>query len=197
MIGGGCVDAPSLRWLSWGGVMVSVSEGRLMLTAEEVIRRLQLVPHPCEGGFFRETYRAQLTIPASALSNDYSGDRRASTAIYFLLTADTFSEMHRLPTDEIFHFYLGDSVEMLQLHPGEKGEIIRLGADLTAGEQPQVLAPGGTWQGSRLAPGGSWALLGTTVAPGFEFADYTSGRRHELIAMYPEFAEMIAALTRE
>jgi predicted cupin superfamily sugar epimerase len=167
-----------------------------MLTAEGVIRRLELVPHPCEGGFFRETYRAQLIIPSGALPSEYIGDRRASTAIYFLLTPETFSEMHRLPTDEVFHFYLGDSVEMLQLHPDGTGEVIRLGSDLAAGERPQVLAPGGTWQGSRLAPGGKWALLGTTVAPGFDFADYTSGRRGELITAFPEFAVMIMALTR-
>jgi predicted cupin superfamily sugar epimerase len=167
-----------------------------MLTADEVIRRLELVPHPCEGGFFRETYRAPLTIPGGVLPDDYSGDRSASTAIYFLLTPETFSEMHRLPTDEVFHFYLGDTVEMLKLHPGGTGEVVRLGTDLRASEQPQVLAPGGTWQGSRLVPGGNWALLGTTVAPGFEFADYTSGRRDELITTYPEFAELITALTR-
>jgi predicted cupin superfamily sugar epimerase len=105
--------------------------------------------------------------------------------------------MHRLPTDEVFHFYLGDAVEMLQLHPDGRGEVIRLGTDLAVGERPQVLAPGDTWQGSRLVPGGRWALLGTTVAPGFDFADYTSGRRSELIAAYPGFSELITALTRQ
>ena len=168
-----------------------------MLSAEEVIQCLQLEPHPCEGGFFRETYRSRLTIPVSALPGEYAGGRCASTAIYYLLTPGTFSEMHRLPTDEVFHFYLGDVVEMLQLHPGGRGKMIRLGSDLAAGERPQVLAPGGTWQGSRLVPGGRWALLGTTVAPGFEFADYTSGGRSELIASYPDFAELITALTRQ
>jgi predicted cupin superfamily sugar epimerase len=167
-----------------------------MLTVEEVVRRLQLVAHPCEGGFFRETYRSQLTIPAGALPDDYSGERRASTAIYYLLTPDTFSEIHRLPTDEVFHFYLGDTVEMLQLHPDGRGELLRLGSDLASGELPQVLAPGGSWQGSRLVPGGSWALLGTTVAPGFEFADYARGERHALVAAYPEFSELVVALTR-
>jgi predicted cupin superfamily sugar epimerase len=166
-----------------------------MLTAEEIIDCLQLVAHPCEGGFFRETYRSPLAIPASVLPDEYAGDRRASTAIYFLLKADTFSEMHRLPTDEVFHFYLGDTVEMLQLHPDGHGELIRLGSNLAVGERPQVVAPGGSWQGSRLVPGGAWALLGTTVAPGFEFADYTSGRRNELIAVYPDFARLIEALT--
>ena len=168
-----------------------------MLTAEEIIQYLQLEPHPCEGGFFRETYRARLGIAANVLPMEYAGDRCASTAIYYLLTPGTFSEMHRLPTDEVFHFYLGDTVEMLQLGPDGRGEVIRLGSDLGAGERPQVLAPGGVWQGSRLVPGGKWALLGTTVAPGFEFADYTSGRRSELVAAYPDFAELITALTRQ
>jgi uncharacterized protein len=168
-----------------------------MFTVEEIIQYLQLEPHPCEGGFFRETYRSRLGIAANVLPMEYAADRCASTAIYYLLTAGTFSEMHRLPTDEVFHFYLGDAVEMLQLHPDGHGEVIRLGSDLAAGERPQVLAPGGTWQGSRLVPGGRWALLGTTVAPGFEFADYTSGRRSELIAAYPDFAELITALTRQ
>ncbi len=168
-----------------------------MLTAEEVIRRLQLQPHPREGGYFRETYRSTLSITSSALPHDYEGDRRASTAIYYLLTPDTVSELHRLPTDEVFHFYAGDPVEMLQLHPDGQGQIIRLGNDLAAGDAPQVLAPGNVWQGSRLAPDGKWALLGCTVAPGFEFADYTSGRRAELAAQFPAHTEMITALTHE
>jgi uncharacterized protein len=168
-----------------------------MLSAEEVIERLQLEPHPCEGGFFRETYRSSLEIAAGSLPSEYSGGRCASTAIYYLLTPGTFSEMHRLPTDEVFHFYLGDAVEMLQLHPDGRGEVFRLGVDLAAGERPQVVAPGGTWQGSRLVPGGRWALLGTTVAPGFEFADYTSGGRCELITAYPDFTELITSLTRQ
>jgi predicted cupin superfamily sugar epimerase len=167
-----------------------------MLTADEIIRLLQLVPHPCEGGHFRQTYRSTLTIPKEVLPKEYAGARFASTAIYYLLTSGTFSEIHRLPTDEVFHFYVGDPVEMLQLHPDGRGEAIRIGIDLAAGERPQVLAPGGTWQGSRLVPGGKLALLGTTVAPGFEYADYTSGRRDELIAAFPEFAELVTALTR-
>jgi predicted cupin superfamily sugar epimerase len=166
-----------------------------MLTAEEIIRRLELVPHPREGGYFRETYRSRLMIPAHALPKVYSGGRSMSTAIYFLLTPDTFSEMHCLPTDEVFHFYLGDAVEMLQLHPDGCGEVLRLGCDLVAGELPQVVAHGGVWQGFRLVPGGRLALLGTTVAPGFEFADYASGERDELIAAYPAHADLITALT--
>ncbi len=166
-----------------------------MLSAEAIIERLQLVPHPCEGGYFRQTYRSQLMIPAEALPSDYARERCVSTAIYYLLTLGTFSEMHRLPTDEVFHFYLGDPVEMLQLHRDGWAEVIRIGTDLAAGELPQVLAPGDVWQGTRLVPGGRFALLGTTVAPGFEYADYTSGRRDDLVAAYPRFADLIAALT--
>jgi predicted cupin superfamily sugar epimerase len=166
-----------------------------MPTAEEIIQHLALVPHPCEGGYFRQTYRSQLMIPADVLPKEYAGERCASTAIYYLLTPGTFSEMHRLPTDEVFHFYLGDPVEMLQLHPDRRGEVIRIGTNLAGGELPQVLAPGGVWQGARLSPRGQFALLGTTVAPGFEYADYTSGRRDELITAFPDFAEMITSLT--
>ena len=171
-------------------------DNSMKLAVEDIIERLALAPHPCEGGFFRETYRSPLMISQAALPSDYSGGRAASTAIYFLLTPETFSEMHRLPTDEVFHFYLGDAVEMLHLYADGHVEKLLLGNDLAAGELPQIVVRGNVWQGARLVPGGSYALLGTTVAPGFEFADYTSGRRAELIAAHPEHAELITALTR-
>ena len=123
--------------------------------------------------------------------------RRTGTAIYYLLEPDTFSEIHRLKSDELFHFYLGDAVEMLQLRSDGKGERILIGTDLVAGERPQVVVPRGVWQGSqRLVKGGSWALLGCSVSPGFEFEDYEEGVRAELIDGWPEWAEMIGALTR-
>lgn len=167
-----------------------------MLTAEAVIARLKLVPHPREGGYFRETYRSPLRIAAGALPAEYAGERSASTAIYYVLTPNTFSEIHRLATDEVFHFYLGDPVEMLQLAPDGRGAVVRLGSDLAAGDLPQVVVPAGVWQGSRLVSGGRFALLGTTVAPGFDFADYTHGQRDNLLADFPDFAELIRALTR-
>jgi predicted cupin superfamily sugar epimerase len=169
--------------------------GRLTLTAQEIIQRLQLEPLAGEGGYFRETYRSKLAIPSNVLSELYDGDRQVATAMFYLLTPETFSAMHRLPGDEIFHFYVGDAVEMLQLHPNGTGDIIRIGSDIDAGMRPQVLVPGGSWQGSRLLPGGSFALMGTTMAPGFEFADYATGRRAELIAHYPNYRELITALT--
>ena len=96
----------------------------------------------------------------------------------------------------MFHFYLGDPVEMLQLLPGGHGRVLVLGTDLAAGMRPQVLVPGDVWQGTRLVPGGGLALLGTTVAPGFDPADYEPGERAALLAAYPAFAERIIALTR-
>jgi predicted cupin superfamily sugar epimerase len=104
--------------------------------------------------------------------------------------------MHRLKSDEIFHFYAGDPVEMLQLHPNGEGAIVRIGNDLAEGDRPQLVVPRNVWQGSRLVPRGAWALLGCTVSPGFDFADYEAGPRAELTAKWPRFAALIAELTR-
>ena len=166
-----------------------------MATAEELIRLLGLAPHPKEGGFFRETYRAGDIWPAASLPARYGADRRASTAIYYLLTPMTYSALHRLRTDEIFHFYLGSPVRMLQLWPDGGGQTVVLGPDLQAGQHLQLVVPRGVWQGSLLEPGGHFALLGCTVAPGFEYADYETGHRHELTRQYPAHAELIARLT--
>lgn len=166
-----------------------------MLSAEEVIKLLNLKPHPKEGGFFAETYRSGISFPAASLPAAYRGDRSASTAIYYLLTPTTFSEMHRVATDEVFHFYAGGPVEMLQLWPDGSSRVVILETDLAAGHRPQLAVPAGIWQGSRLLPGGDWALLGATVAPGFDYADYESGKRGELIKAYPAEAERIRRLT--
>jgi predicted cupin superfamily sugar epimerase len=160
------------------------------VTAERLIQLLKLTPHPKEGGFFRETYRSSTTFEPGA---PFAGTRSHGTAIYYLLTWDTYSEMHCLPGDELFHFYLGDPVEMLMLHPTGKGEIVVLGQDLTAGMKLQHVVPGGTWQGSRLAAGGSWALLGTTMAPGFDYADYVPGSA-KLLDAYPAHRTLIQQL---
>ena len=163
------------------------------MTADELIRQLGLVPHPKEGGFFRETYRSTESI--SSLSTRYAGPRCHGTAIYYLLTPTTYSALHRLQSDEIFHFYLGDPVRMLQLDAGGTGRTIVLGPDVLNGQELQLVVPRGVWQGSCLEPGGKFALLGCTVAPGFEYADYESGHREPLIAQYPAFADLIQRLT--
>jgi predicted cupin superfamily sugar epimerase len=153
------------------------------------------VPLGREGGYFAETYRAREILPAGAIGAAWPEPRSLATAIYYLLTPETFSALHRLRADEVFHFYLGDPVEMLQLLPGGAGRVVTLGTDLAAGMRPQALVPGGVWQGTRLVAGGCMALLGTTVSPGFDPEDFELGQRDALIAQYPGFSERILSLT--
>jgi uncharacterized protein len=160
------------------------------MTAEEIKRWLTLAPHPIEGGSFRRTYTSAGTVELPR------GVRAQGTAIYYLLEPGTFSEMHVLDSDEIFHFYLGDPVEMLQLHPDGRSTILTLGPDLAAGQHVQVLVPADVWQGTRLIGDGKVALLGCTVTPGFDYADYRNASAADLIAKWPNQEERIRALTR-
>ena len=166
------------------------------LSPEEVIAALGLEPHPLEGGFFRETYRSRWLISSDYLPEGIRGQRSIGTAIYYMVTPESFSTLHRLPGTEIFHFYLGDPVVMLQLHPDGKAQTVTLGHDLVAGQKPQVVVRGNVWQGCKLAAGGQWGLLGTTMSPGFDYADYETGVRDELVAQYPEMADLIRQYTR-
>jgi predicted cupin superfamily sugar epimerase len=167
-----------------------------MPSAKEIQELLKLQPLPVEGGYFAETYRSQLTLSQRSLPSGYSGERALSTAIYYMVTPDTFSAMHRLKGDEVYHFYLGDPAEMLILKPDGTSKTLLMGQDIVSGMRLQHVVPGGAWQGSRLVPGGKFALLGTTMAPGFDPADFELGSRGELTARYPAYAELIAALTR-
>lgn len=167
-----------------------------MLSVEQIKSLLGLEPLPNEGGFYAQTYRSSETLPASALPAGYPGDRPLATAIYFLLTPENFSAMHRLRGDETYHFYLGDPVEMLQLKPNGTGEPILIGPRIESGMRLQHTVPAGCWQGARLAPGGQFALLGTTMAPGFDPADFELGNREQLSQAYPPYAALIALLCR-
>jgi len=167
-----------------------------MLIADEIRKYLKLQPHPAEGGYFVETYRSEHLLAPNTLPAGYPAARSVSTAIYYLLTHDSFSAMHRLRGDEIFHFYLGDPVELLQINTNGVGEVVVLGQDIVSGMRLQHVVPGGAWQGSRLRAGGKYALLGTTVAPGFDYEDFEIGEREELIIEFPQFAGIIRALTR-
>jgi len=166
------------------------------MTADEIKQLLQLEPLRVEGGFFRETYRSRWNVAEEYLPEGTRGSRSIGTGIYFMLTAETFSALHRMPGTEIFHFYLGDPVVMLQLQPDGKSQTITLGPDVAAGQRPQVVVRGHVWQGSRLAPGGKWALMGTTMSPGFDYADFELGNREQLITQYPEAEERIRRYTR-
>jgi predicted cupin superfamily sugar epimerase len=165
------------------------------LTAKEIIRLLELEPLEMEGGYFRQSYRSTETIPLRALPSRYKSQKVFGSAIYYLLAPDQYSSLHRLPTDEIFHFYLGDPVTQLRLNPDGTSQIVTLGTDLLSGQRPQVVVPGGTWQGALLSSGGRFALLGTTMAPGFDYSEYEPGERDALTTLYPRYAELIGKLT--
>ncbi len=163
------------------------------MDAEEIIRHLRLEPLPIEGGYFRQTWVADETVTIPR----YSSPRAAGTSIYYLLSSDpdSFSALHRLSTDEMYHFYLGDPVEMLVLGGGAS-QRVTLGHDVLRGHHVQYVVPRDIWQGSRLMPGGRFALMGTTMAPGFAPADFTLGQRDDLVAAFPDQADFIRALTR-
>jgi hypothetical protein len=165
------------------------------LTVDQIKKQLGLIAHP-EGGYYIQTYKSAELISHETLDPRYPGARATGTAIFYLLEPGTFSELHRLKSDEIFHFYLGDPVEQLQLWQDGSSRLAIIGSDLARGHTPQLVVPKDVWQGARLVSGGSFALLGCTVAPGFEFEDYESGTRESLIHKYPSRRELISSLTR-
>ena len=163
-------------------------------TAEEVKAMLGLEPHPtC--GFVTETYRSPLKIPTNALPKAYEGERPYGSALYFLVTPDAQIVMHRIRSDQLYHHYLGDPLEVLALYPDGNGEVVSVGPDLGAGERPQLFIPGGTFHTSRLAPGAGYALLASTEWPGVEPPDVEHGNIEALMEAYPNFREKIRAFT--
>ncbi|MBI3885393.1 MAG: cupin domain-containing protein [Opitutae bacterium] len=164
--------------------------------ARQLIARFRMEPIPHEGAWFAPTYRSseRVTVAGPALE---PGARSASSAIYCVQTRADFSALHRLATDELWHFYDGCPLELLLLHPDGRGETVVLGRDVAAGEHPQFLVPHGVWQAARPLGGDeAWTFLGTTLAPGFEAADFAIGYRDELQARYPALAAKIAEFTR-
>lgn len=182
------------------------------------IRHLELVPHP-EGGFYRETYRSDLSLPKSALPAGFAGDRATSTAIYFLLYEHNFSAFHRIRSDEMWHFYLGSPLTVHVIDAGGQFSEIRLGSNPEAGEVFQAVVKAGCWFASQLASRtelgqnahresaqqnkfhpdnapSQFSLAGCTVAPGFDFADFEIAKRDDLVLLYPEHQALITSLTR-
>lgn len=171
-----------------------------MLDPQQLIRALNLQPLPGEGGMYCVSYVSADRVPLEALPERYAREEKPfCSAIFYLLTGDpdSFSALHRLPTDEIWHFYLGDPVEMtLLLEDGTSRQVV-LGQDVLSGQKLQFAAPHSAWQGTRVLPGGRFALLGTSMAPGYTSSDFEIGDRAELLAEYPHAQEHILALTRE
>jgi hypothetical protein len=160
------------------------------------IEKLGLERHP-EGGYFRQTYRADLELALHALPAGFTGPRAASTAIYFLLQADEFSAFHRLRSDEIWHFYAGSRLVVHVISAAGLYSTICLGEDPEGGEVFQALVKAGCWFGSELCNRDGYALVGCTVAPGFEFADFELAERLWLVERYPQHRALIARLTRQ
>ena len=151
-----------------------------------------------EGGQFIQTYKSPERLPQRVLPPGYNEPHPMGTAILYFYTSDpdSFSAVHKLPTEEIYHYYLGNPVEMLLMYPEGKTERVILGTDVLNGQKVQFVVPRGVWQSSHLLPGGEYALVGTTMAPGFENGDYQGGEREELIQRYPQEADLIRQLTR-
>ena len=163
--------------------------------AQYWIDHLNLEPHP-EGGFFCQTYRAPLVIERSALPPTFGGPRSASTAIYFLLAGEDFSALHRLAADEVWHFSAGSAllIHSIDLHGNHS--VLKLGQNAEADEQFQCVVPAGHWFGSCLESADMYALVGCTVSPGFDFAEFEIAQRADLLAQYPQHRDVILKLTR-
>jgi hypothetical protein len=160
------------------------------------IEKLGLERHP-EGGYYRQSYKADLILAKGSLPPEFTGPRAASTAIYFLLDGENFSAFHRLRSDELWHFYVGATLVVHVIEEGGRYSEILLGNDPEAGEVLQAVVKAGCWFASRLRDGESFALVGCTVAPGFEFADFEMAKREKLVREYPQHRGVIEGLTRE
>jgi uncharacterized protein len=163
-------------------------------TADYWISRLNLSTH-IEGGAFREIYRSPVMVPRPALPLSFSGDRSFCTSIYFLLKRNQFSAFHKIKSDEIWHFYYGDALIVYEIDVTGQLLVHKLGNDPDKGESFQCVISAGNWFAARLAPGGDYALVGCTVSPGFDFADFELATQNELLRLFPEHEEMIRELT--
>jgi predicted cupin superfamily sugar epimerase len=161
---------------------------------QNLIHQYNLLPHP-EGGYFKETYRSVESIPANGLPVRFPTERSLSTAIYFLLLKDLFSAFHRIKSDECWHFYEGDSLNIHVLHLNGGYELIRLGRNREQGEVYQAMVPAGAWFSSETT--GEYSFVGCTVSPGFDFADFELAKAAELISEYPESSQLIERLCRQ
>jgi hypothetical protein len=162
-------------------------------SAEQIIRRLGLAPHP-EGGYYAETFRSEERVTLAD-----GRVRSAGTAIYFLLPEGAFSALHRVAADEAWHHYSGAPLELVTISPEAVLQRILLGNNFAAGERPQHVVPAGHWQGARPLPadneGSRFTLVGCTVSPGFDFADFEMPGRSELVTLFPEHRELILEFT--
>ncbi|MDO8644098.1 MAG: cupin domain-containing protein [bacterium] len=160
---------------------------------EDLVKLYEMKPHP-EGGFFKETYRSSGVIPKNGLPEKFKGDRSYSTAIYYLLSEGGKSKLHRLVTDEMFHFYLGDPLTVVEIRPDGKVLKTIVGPDVIAGQKVQHVIPAGHWFGAFVNPGSRYSFIGCTVAPGFDFEIFEMGNKEELLKQFPQAKKEINLL---
>jgi predicted cupin superfamily sugar epimerase len=165
------------------------------MNKESIIKSLGLLPHP-EGGYYKETYRSEGEISNADLGGSYSGNRNYSTAIYFMLTEDTFSAFHKINQDEFWHFHMGDPIEFHTINEQGEHSILTIGNDIVNGELPQHCVAGGDWFAARVSGSQGYALVSCTVSPGFDFRDFVLPTANELIQKFPQHEKVIKEFTR-
>jgi predicted cupin superfamily sugar epimerase len=161
-----------------------------------LVKELDLLPHP-EGGYYKETYRSEGKITQACLSPDFFGDRNMATGIYFLIEKGNFSALHKIKSDETWHFYYGDALEVIEINEQGILTITKIGSHLLQGQTFQYTVKANTWFGSRVSANGNFSLVGCTVYPGFDFNDFELAKRDDLIKLFPKHQTIITELTRE
>lgn len=164
----------------------------MKLSAIDYINNLQLIPHP-EGGYYKETYRCSSIIEGKG---DFPFGRTYATAIYFLIEANNFSAFHKIKSDETWHFYSGNALEVVELTPSGKLKSTVIGPDILNGQFLQYTVAAGNWFASRVLNSAPFSLVGCTVSPGFDFRDFEMAKRQELLKTFPEHSSVITELTR-
>lgn len=165
------------------------------MTVDTLVKELELLPHP-EGGYYKETYRSEGKITQVCLSPDFKGDRNMATGIYFLIEKGNFSALHKIKSDETWHFYYGDALEVIEINEQGKLTITQIGSHLLKGETFQYTVKANTWFGSRVSGNGNFSLVGCTVYPGFDFNDFELAKRQDLTKLFPQHSQLISELTR-
>ncbi|MCD6017104.1 MAG: hypothetical protein K0S53_225 [Bacteroidetes bacterium] len=165
------------------------------MTVDLLVNKLALIPHP-EGGYYKETYRSTLNIAQQCLPKGFNGERSVATGIYFLIEKGNFSALHKIKSDETWHFYYGDTLEVIEIN--EEGTLTStfIGSDLSEGETFQYTVKANNWFGSRVKGEGKMSLVGCTVYPGFDFNDFELAKREDLVQSFPQHSKIITELTR-
>ncbi len=165
------------------------------MTIDYLVKQLDLLPHP-EGGFYKEVYRSEEKIAEIALPTRFLGDRHFFTSIYFLIEKNNFSALHKIKSDETWHFYFGDALEVIEISEEGSVKSTFIGSNLEKNEMFQYTVKANTWFGSRVKVGGNFSLVGCTVAPGFEFDDFEMAERNVLQKKFPQNNKIIEEMTR-